>query len=152
MRHPRWYLATRLGYVILGWQLYEAAVGCRTGSHGLVKLEARQAQALTPPSRLLRLIQSPGGILVVAYFNHPAVQLGRLSQAETFQLGSTLVLFVCSLRVTGFNASCRPKVGTNRQISWVPHGECRKTECQNQMIGHRAEVLPKRNVRPRMIR
>lgn len=41
--HPRWYVATRLGYmhpsVISGWQSYEAAFGYRPGRHELVKLE-----------------------------------------------------------------------------------------------------------------
>jgi hypothetical protein len=41
--HPRWYMATRLGYVrssvSAGWQWYEAAVGYRPGRHELVKVE-----------------------------------------------------------------------------------------------------------------
>jgi hypothetical protein len=41
--HPRWYLATRIGYVspsaISGWRSYEAAVGYRAGKRELVKLE-----------------------------------------------------------------------------------------------------------------
>jgi hypothetical protein len=41
--HPRWYLATRIGYVspsaIPGWRTYEGAVGYRAGKHQLVKLE-----------------------------------------------------------------------------------------------------------------
>jgi hypothetical protein len=46
--HPRWYIATRLGYVCPGayprWQWYEAAVGYRPGRHELVKVgyEVRQ--------------------------------------------------------------------------------------------------------------
>lgn len=39
---PRWYLATRLGYVsniYQGWRWYEAAVGYRPGRHELVKLD-----------------------------------------------------------------------------------------------------------------
>jgi hypothetical protein len=40
---PRWYLATRLGFmranVFPGWQSYEAAVGFRPGTHELVKVE-----------------------------------------------------------------------------------------------------------------
>ena len=41
--HPRWYLATRIGYMspsaIPGWRSYETAVGYRAGKHELVKLE-----------------------------------------------------------------------------------------------------------------
>ena len=41
--HPRWYVATRLGYVrpnvISGWQSYEASIGYRPGRHELIKLE-----------------------------------------------------------------------------------------------------------------
>ena len=41
--HPRWYLATRIGYAspsaIPGWRTYEAAVGYRAGKHQLIKLE-----------------------------------------------------------------------------------------------------------------
>jgi hypothetical protein len=40
---PRWYLATRIGYVsssaVPGWRSYEAAVGYHAGKHELVKLE-----------------------------------------------------------------------------------------------------------------
>ena len=46
--HPRWYLATRLGYmranVFRGWQTYEAAVGYRPGARELVKLEYEMQQ------------------------------------------------------------------------------------------------------------
>ena len=46
--HPRWYLATRVGYMrpnaFPGWQSYEAAVGYRAGSHELVKLEYEMHQ------------------------------------------------------------------------------------------------------------
>lgn len=41
--HPRWYLATRIGYMnpsaFPGWRSYEAAVGYRAGKRELVKLE-----------------------------------------------------------------------------------------------------------------
>lgn len=41
--HPRWYVATRMGYVspgaFPGWRSYEAAVGYRAGRNELVKLE-----------------------------------------------------------------------------------------------------------------
>ena len=46
--HPRWYLATRIGYVspsaIQGWRSYEAAVGYRAGKYELVKLEYGRLQ------------------------------------------------------------------------------------------------------------
>ena len=51
--HPRWYLATRLGYAspsaIPGWRTYEGAVGYRAGKHQLVKLEyeVRQGPNIT---------------------------------------------------------------------------------------------------------
>ena len=48
---PRWYVATRLGYVsntYAGWRWYEAAVGFRPGRHELVKLdyEAKQGSEI----------------------------------------------------------------------------------------------------------
>jgi hypothetical protein len=46
--HPRWYIATRLGYVrpsvSAAWQWCEAAVGYRPGRHELVKLEYEMHQ------------------------------------------------------------------------------------------------------------
>src|SRR5215469_4356531 len=33
-----------------------------------------------------------------------------------------------------------------------PHCECRKAECQSQMVERRAEVLPKRSARPWIVR
>jgi hypothetical protein len=50
--HPRWYLATRIGYAspsaIPGWRTYEAAVGFRPGKQQLIKLEyeVRQGPAV----------------------------------------------------------------------------------------------------------
>jgi hypothetical protein len=49
--HPRWYLATRLGYIhpnlFPGWRSYEAAVGFRPGARELIKLEYEVKQGPT---------------------------------------------------------------------------------------------------------
>jgi len=46
--HPRWYLATRIGYsspsAFPGWRTYEAAVGYRVGKRQLVKIEYEMQQ------------------------------------------------------------------------------------------------------------
>jgi len=51
--HPRWYLATRIGYMspnaFPGWRSYEAAVGYRAGKNELLKFEyeAQQGSAIS---------------------------------------------------------------------------------------------------------
>ena len=45
--HPRWYVATRIGYMspsaFPGWRYYEAAVGYRAGKNELVTIRVRNA-------------------------------------------------------------------------------------------------------------
>jgi len=49
--HPRWYVATRIGYMspsaFPGWRYYEAAFGYRAGKNELVKLEYEVQQGPT---------------------------------------------------------------------------------------------------------
>jgi len=49
--HPRWYVATRIGYMspsaFPGWRYYEAALGYRAGKNELVKLEYEVQQGPT---------------------------------------------------------------------------------------------------------
>ena len=49
--HPRWYLATRIGYMspsaFRAWRSYEAALGYRAGKNELVKLEYEVQQGPT---------------------------------------------------------------------------------------------------------
>ena len=55
--HPRWYVATRIGYVsanaFQGWRSYEAAVGYRVGKNELIKLgyEALEGPSITSAQR-----------------------------------------------------------------------------------------------------
>jgi len=74
--HPRWYLATRMGYMspgaFPGWRSYEAAVGYRAGKRELVKLEyeVHQGPAITGTQRNTLAIQFVATLPSISVAHH----------------------------------------------------------------------------------
>lgn len=72
---PRWYLATRIGYVsntFEGWRWYEAAVGFRPGRHELVKLdyEAKQGSDIYGAQQNTLAVQFVTNLNLLSFAGH----------------------------------------------------------------------------------